>query len=475
MNNRILNSHNIYLLFFSFLCLFYGLILNQTIYPVALYSTLIIIAYILFLYGYSLTVKLKAIPFLLTLIFVSTFIKVASVLILEKIMSDKIGIPFLSYKDDYIYDLSSSKILEVWKVRGIGFYQDVDFSTGFYSGYPNFSAFAKYIFGDHYLVPRFMNVLFSALTIKVYFDTVGFITENKEIKKITTILLAFSPVFVVYSSLQLKDTVLIFFLSTLIYGTISFYKKGVNIKNTLIVVLSMIALMFFRAAILLPYFVALILSSVIVRKDVNVKSSILKSLIWTSFIFIGFYIAWNYLYDSGILALTSGEYLESRFESRGDVDSYSGTNDLENIGILGVLLGPIFAFLSLFLPAPVYINLDELSNLLPYHYLPLLEYYSILPIVVIGLIYIVKNRDYNKVGLFIVLFLILYKLGQSGDKSILDSRQSLPAIYAAYVILPFFDFKNIEIVNLTKRYKYFILSLMMVILFSVTFLRYLIR
>lgn len=475
MNNKILNLHNIYMLFFSFLCVLFGLLLNQTIYPVALYSALMIIVYIIFLYGYSLTVKLQTLPFLLILLFASSFLKVISVLILENIMIDKIGVPFLSYKDDYIYDLSSSNILEVWKVRGIGFYQDVDFSTGFYSGYPNFSAFAKYIFGDYYLVPRFMNVLFSALTIKVYFDTVGFITDSKEIKKITTILLAFSPVFIVYSSLQLKDTLLIFFLSTLIYGTISFYKKGINIKNTLIVVFSMIALMFFRAAVLLPYFVALMVSSVIVRKDISTKSNILKSLIWTSFIFIGFYIAWTYLYDASILALTSGEYVQSRFESRGNINSYSGTNDLGKIGIIGVLLGPLFAFLSLFLPAPVYINLDELSNLIPYHYLPLLEYYSILPIVVISLIYIIKNRNYNKIGLFVVLFLVLYKIGQSGDKSILDSRQSLPAIYAAYVLLPFFNYKNNEIALLTERYKYFIIVLMIVVLFSVTFLRYLIR
>lgn len=391
-------------------------------------------------------------------------------------MLSTIGIPFLSYKDDYVYDLTSSNILDNWNIRGIGFYSDVLFSTGFYSGYPNISALAKLLFGDHYLVPRFLNVFFSTLTVPFYFYTVSYLTDNKSLTKVITILLAFSPAFIVYSSLQLKDTILIFFVATLLYGTVQFLNKGIGVKNILIVALSMAALLFFRAAILLPYFVSLILATIVAREKFSNKSfQSLKGFLWIALVISAFYISWEYLYSSGMLALTGEEYFESRFSTRGEDGSYLGANDLGKLGVIAIFLGPLLALLSLFLPAPVYMQLDEASSTVPYHYLPLLGYYAILPMVCICLFYLIKNYRLNKIGLFLISFLILYKLGQAGSKSILDSRQSLPAIYIAYLLLAYFDLGNNDIKILWKRYRLLIILLLLIVMFSLTFLRYIIR
>ena len=91
------------------------------------------------------------------------------------------------------------------------------------------------------------------------------------------------------------------------------------------------------------------------------------------------------------------------------------------------------------------------------------------------LFYLVKNYRINKIGLFLITFLILYKLGQAGSKSILDSRQSLPAIYVAYLLLAYFDLKQKDINILWKRYRLLIVLMLLVVMFSVTFLRYTIR
>lgn len=476
MNSSLLYYYNKYLLLFAFMALLFGLIVSHSIYPVALYSTLITLCFIIFLFIYQHTIKLKSFQFILILMITSCIFKIFSIFILERMMLSTIGIPFLSYQDDYIYDLTSSNILDNWNIRGIGFYSDVLFSTGFYSGYPNISALAKLLFGDHYLVPRFLNVFFSTLTVPFYFYTVNYLADNKSLTKVVTMLLAFSPAFIIYSSLQLKDTILIFFVATLLYGTVQFLNKGIGIKNILIVALSMAALLFFRAAILLPYFVSLILATIVAKEKLSNKSfQSLKSFLWIALVITAFYISWEYLYSSGMLALTGEEYFESRFATRGEDGSYQGSNDLGKLGVIAVLLGPLLALLSLFLPAPVYMQLEEVSNTVPYHYLPLLGYYAILPMVCICLFYLIKNYRLNKIGLFLISFLILYKLGQAGSKSILDSRQSLPAIYIAYLLLAYFDLKQKDINILWKRYRLLIVLILLIVMFSVTFLRYIIR
>ena len=205
------------------------------------------------------------------------------------------------------------------------------------------------------------------------------------------------------------------------------------------------------------------------------KFQSLKSFLWIALVISAFYISWKYLYSSGILALTGEEYFESRFSIRGEDASYQGTNDIGQLGIIAVLLGPLLALLSVFLPAPIYMQLDELSSTVPYHYLPLLGYYAILPMVCTCLFYLVKNYRLKKIGLFLITFLILYKLGQAGGKSILDSRQSLPAIYIAYLLLAYFDLKQKDINILWKRYRLIIVLILLIVMFSVTFLRYTIR
>lgn len=472
MTSSILTLHNRYLLCFALMALLFGLAINQSIYPVALYSLILAVLFIILLSLYRFSIQLEPLHFVILLMLSSLVFKVFAVLIFEYLMLDTVGIPFLSYKDDYVYNEAATKIVGVWNTRGFGFYRDISFSTGFYSGYPNFSALAKLAFGDSHLVPRFLNVLFSTLTIPFYFATIRYLTDKDALTKLASILLAFSPAFVVYSALQLKDTILIFFVASLIYGTVNFFAKGINTKNILLVAFSMGALLFFRAAILLPYLVAIFLCTVLVRKN---QSSSFTSVLWVGLVVLCFYLIWEYLYSSGLLSLTGEEYFNSRMEQRGQAEAYQGSNDLGKLGVIALLLGPILAVFSLFLPTPTYMELDPGMNTVAYHYLPLLGYYAILPMVTVSLLYLLKNYRAHKIGLFIIGFLILYKLGQAGGKSILDSRQSLPAIYAAYLLLAYFDGQKPDIALLWERYHLIITLVLLTVMFSVTFLRYVVR
>lgn len=146
MTSSILTLHNRYLLCFALMALLFGLAINQSIYPVALYSLILAVLFIILLSLYRFSIQLEPLHFVLLLMLSSLVFKVFAVLIFEYLMLDTVGIPFLSYKDDYVYNEAATKIVGVWNTRGFGFYRDISFSTGFYSGYPNFSALAKLAF-----------------------------------------------------------------------------------------------------------------------------------------------------------------------------------------------------------------------------------------------------------------------------------------------------------------------------------------
>lgn len=460
------------MLFFSFMGLFFGLAVKSSIYPIALYGVLITIFFTLFLYFHDSLTKYNNIGFIVCLMLFSLMAKVIAVFIFEKLMLDTSGIPFLSYRDDYVYNETSSNILNIWKQRGIGFYEDVYFSTGFYSGYPNISAFAKLIFGDHYLVPRFLNAAFSTLTIPVIYGTLTYLSNEKTHIKLITLIFAFSPIFIIYSALQFKDIILIFLLSTLVYGTVRYLVLGGGIAVMTVIVFSVAALLFFRAALVLPYLVALILPFLISKDSGRSK---FKMLIWIALILITFNFIWSELFDAGILGLSADGYFESRFERTAEAESYNGSSNTGLLGLLGAFLAPIFILLSLFLPTPVYLDLDPHINTISYHYLPLLGYYSILPMVFISIIYLLNNIRFSKVSMFLLSFLFLYKMGQAGSKSIFDSRQSLPAIYICYLLLAHFNLSDHRIQELWDKYKIVIVFILLLVMFSFTFIRYIIR
>ncbi|MFV0216087.1 hypothetical protein OBJ92_03440 [Empedobacter falsenii] len=385
--------------------------------------------------------------------------------------------PYLSYNDDYVYNVTSTQILNNWKVHGFGFYKNLKFSTGFYSGYPTFSAFAKLIFGDHYLVPRFMNVFFSTLTVLTSYRILNYYCSEK-IKRNIIVLLALSPIFIVYSTLQLKDTILVFFVSLLVLGSLSVFKNGVNFKNIVLLLTPITFILFFRAATLLPFIVAILATYILTNSQKKSHTIIgFKNVVGIIVILYGFVYIWDYFHSVDLLGLNTEEYFESRFSTRGEggAGSYEGSNNLSKIGPLALLAGPILILFSLFLPTPVFVKLNENINSINYHFLPTVEYYAILPMVIIGIIYVLKNYKINRIGIFLFSFIILYKIGQAGGKSIFDSRQSLPALYLSYFFLGFFDLENPLIKKLWKRYRIIIIVFMLIIMFGFTYTRMLLR
>ena len=470
--NRIFSLHFRNIFFFLILCCIISLVLTKriqlfNILPLLVFSVIGFVLYLFYLNNKSSK------SFLYKLMAVTFIIKVITVFISAEILTDIVGIPFLSYKDDYVYDITSSEILKMWKTQGIGFYEHLKFSTGFYSGYPNFSALSKYLFTDSFYVPRLMNCLFSTFTVGIFYKTLGFYTDNVKNRQFT-ILFAFSLVFIVYSSFQLKDTLLVFFLAVIIYCCVRFIALGMNFKVFVGLLLGSLFILFFRAATLLPIYSALLLSYVF-SKSINSRRFKVYDLISLILITIGFLHMWDFLNQIDLLIMNSNDYFDSRFSIAGSESALSGSNSLEKLGPLSLFLGPLYILFSLFLPTPLAISLDDIASSTNYHFIPTIQYYGILPMAIIAILFILKFRKVNRIGFFIVIFVLTYKLGQASSKSIFDSRQSLPAMYGMYLVLGFFNLSNPILLKLWNKYKYIVYLILIITTFSYSFLRVQIR
>lgn len=469
--NILFRKQKLFLGIFLVFSVFISLVFQGKIEEFHIFGFLILFGF--FYFSYVFYVYNYRSPYYIRKLLVLTFIlKIISVFVLVNVLEQYVGIPFLSYKDDYVYQETSTKILETWKAKGIGFYPNIYFSTGFYSGYPNVSALAMYFFGDSYLIPRIMNCFFSTASVWYFYKTIKSETNEKIVKQITT-LFAFSLTFVFYSSLQLKDTILVFLLSALIFNLSNFLKEGAKLKDVLSVILFSIFLVFFRAATLLPLLISLLLTFFLTREK---KNSRFKNSLFFIFIFIGFIYSWNFLSEMNLLSLDAAGYFESRFDQRGTNEALSGGNSLSALGPLQLILGPLYMFFSLFLPTPLMVDLGDYTNSINSHFLPAMQIYAILPISLIGMVFVIRNRKTVRVGVFILLFIILYKLGQASSKSIFDTRQSLPAFYGLYLLLVFaIPLDDPNFIKRNRKYMIMGVVIMLIISFSFAFVRLLIR
>jgi hypothetical protein len=387
-------------------------------------------------------------------VIISFLLKILFVFIFAYLLSVINGIPFLSEKDDFNYNDTAVEIVSRWRDQGIGFYPDLRFSTGFYSGFPNISALFMYIFGDSIYIPRIANVVFSTLTVIFGYKTLRF-EINKRNSTFGATLIAFSTVFILYSSLQLKDTILLFLTCVVIfYLSKTLFFSKIKLGTIIVITLCLMLLVFFRAAIILPIAMAFI-GSIIVTRKINIFK--LKYLFMIGFISYLMLSLWG-LFSELMIIENYDYYFENRLNSRKDIQGITG-NKVSRLGEIIYFLIPIFIILGLFLPIPSLVDIIN-SETINYHLIALLSYLILMPFSILAFFIIWKKRERYRIGVFFIFFIIFYKMMQSASISILDSRQSIPGIFFMILIIPYFfenfDFKLYRKLNLIFCISFFI-------------------
>lgn len=395
-----------------------------------------------FIYGftkiyYMMNLKTASKTFIINIFIISFVIKVLFVYVFYFILEYFVGMPFLTRKDDYQYYLSSSKIAEQWSVNGMYLVDNVMFSTGFYSGYPNLSAFLIYIFnGDPIIIPRIGNAFFSALTVILFYKITKLFSREKEARLVAVIFM-FSPIFITYSSLQLKDTVLLFLVSVIIYFLSKILLHKINIVSLSLLILFSGLIILFRAASLAPIYGGFI---VIVLYNTFNKTKFLnnwKNYFYGILILFGFYFIWSTLAKYGFVSSIE-RYVESRsgFILHGDFeDSKIGLSKTNFSAFLGA---PLFFMGSLFLPPFLIVSLPD-AETINYTFVGMLMHFSLLPFLIIAIFNTIKFRKDFLIPFFILIVFVFFKIGQANSVvSIFDPRQSLATIALMYLLLPMY-------------------------------------
>lgn len=378
--------------------------------------------------------------FLFRLFLLAFFLRIIFVFVFAEILSDYIGIPFLSYRDDYLYDYAAREIVSRWNVSGFSFYDDIRFSSGYYSGYPNVSAFFMYIFGDSIYVPRLANGFFSALTCVYAYQICKTYSSEKE-ARLVALLFMVSPLLISYSSLQLKDTMLLFFTFGVIRSCVYIIQSRDLVQSGIYAVVFLSFIIFFRAATI-PVLLGAFFIFYLLSLKWNNNSFGRRGIFVIPIVLLVFFAIWAYFVSIDGIG-SSDDYFGTRYDalstSKVSETSRIGASRLPVAQFIGM---PLYLLFSLFLPPAVLVDLSNLETV-NYTLLGLLVHFSLLPFLVVAFINILKYRKEIPIAFFILLVFVIFKVGQSSSiLSILNPRQSLGGIYTMYLLFPVFFMKK---------------------------------
>ncbi|ASZ12393.1 glycosyltransferase family 39 protein [Chitinophaga pendula] len=355
--------------------------------------------------------------------------KILFVFIFAHFLEEKLGVPFLSFKDDYMYDKASRNIYGSWQYHPINVNPAVAFSRGFYSGFPNISAFLMLIFGDGWWVPRIANAFASGFTVIIVYRMAKLIYGSNQYTRFFGSLLCFSPVLVTFSSLQLKDTFLLLFMVTGAYLLLLSIYRQKYLLYTILATVVLMPLVFFRPVVILAVLGGYAAYRIFFPAKVERKTYIIKVAVGVCIALVIFFAVWHYFSELGLLEDDLFTYIDSRANSR-DGEAATLPEKFSNnsaMGIVGLLGAPLYFVAAFFTPIITIVDID--SEVLNYAYAPLL-WMMVMKYFIF--IFLIGNKfkalkQYYKPLFFPLFIYAMYKGIQATSISIFDLRQSLPA------------------------------------------------
>lgn len=363
----------------------------------------------------------------------SLFIRVLSVFIMGKILIAYNGMPFISDKDDYIYQLASIEILERWKVSGIGFYDDIRFSADTYSGFPNFSAALMYLFGTSFWVPRLGNAFLSSLTV-----VLGYKISKKyasfESSRFLGVLLCLLPFTIIFSSLQLKDTLLLFFTTLALYASSNIIENKSIGKSIVLLVIAFVGISFGRPAAIVPIvggLVFMLIENTIFR---NSRHGVLKILV---FCIVLFFLMKAYQYLGSLGFESIDEYFETRTRAMTENTLQDTNSKIRNFSIAEYLGAPLYIIGGFFLPPALLVDLGE--GIINYPVWGVLQHFAFLPFLIPAMYFCFVKRRECPIPFFLFVVYILFRIGQANSLfTVFSPRQSLSTVFLMYLMLPMY-------------------------------------
>ena len=342
--------------------------------------------------------------------------------------------PFLSTKDDYIYNNAAIEIMQRWKNSGWGFYKDLHFSTGYYSGFPNFSAALMMIFGKSHLVPRIGNAVISSLTcVLAYMIIRNYAT--KTMARFTGVILTTLPLTIIFSAMQLKDTLLLFFIVLALYASVSIILRKRILLSIAILIISYIGCSVTRAAVIVPLAVSLLF--MILRSFLSFKPNANVIINILSLLIIGYILMYVKREFANFDIIDMDYYFESRYHSLTERSFEDSSANIRNMSIAQFLGAPLYLLFGLFLPPPLLVNIEDVIN---YSSWCMLAHFSFLPFLGVAMWNSIVKRKDHEIPFFLFLVYLFLRIGQANSlMTSFSPRQSLGTLFIMYMLLTMYD------------------------------------
>ncbi len=395
-------------------------------------SILLILFYILLIVAFAFIIK--HIPktdkrFLVGLVLLAILIRIIVMLILNVYLFDN-GLYLIdsqSYHRDgiaYASALRTDSILALWPPHG--------------QGYPFFVGIAYAVFGKFASIPEVLNISLSALTIILIFYITSQLS-NKNAAQIAALLTAVYPSFIFASTQLLKDTLIIFLTTALIYIILN--KDRLRIYSIPLIGVLLFSLTLFRT------YIAVLLGNILMVyflliAEIKARYPIITRICIIILVLLIFQIAGFGFFGESLL----NEQRKFAHIFRGETviaEPELGINEIIsdlNIGrqnMIGansafyanyhfdtlsklIKYFPIgFAYYN-FSPFPLAMNTIKEIMLLP----EIILLYLAWPFIIIGLAYSVKNnfRKTSPILLFILLLTCFYSIINSNVGTIIRWR-----------------------------------------------------
>lgn len=445
-----------------FFILLFGVFSLYTTYTEWIISILLvpIFAFVVKFWLYK-TTRYSDKQFVLSLIVGGIIIRVISIYCFSELLTFYNDIPFLSHKDDYLYNASAERISQRWhEYSEFKLYKDIYLGIGPYSGYPNISAMFMYIFGSHWWVPRVAQSVFSVITTTLMYGIARTYTDRTK-ARLVGIIATCSPLLITFSSLQLKDTFLLFFCILTLFSMAKILHRGFRIKYLVLLLAALPPIMFFRPASLFPLIIGPAIYSLL--KSHKRFTAIIITLLVAYFA----QYTWVYISNSEFFMMNE-EFIESQADHMMNSDMSQSSARLANTSLVQLAGAPVYIIMSFFLPCPLLATLVG-AETINYTAFSLVFHTALMPFMIGGAWWIVKKRkeDSFKTPFLILIVFILYKIGQSFSLMTLFSpRQSLMSLTLAILFIPCIPFDKIS-----QKVQNRVLFLALVVTFIYNFVR----
>ncbi len=305
--------------------------------------------------------------------------------------------------DALTYDFFADRLTEIWRgniVTNDWFSQRASSTTGPGWGMNYLVAGIYFVFGRNLFAAQCFCGVIGAATAPMVYICAHKIFQNVRVSRISAILVAFFPAFIIWSSQLLKDGLIVFMLVLAITMVLQLQEK-IDYFAIAILIISLFAIISLRFYIF--YMVAIaVVGSFIIGKSGSVSSVV------RGFIAVGILgIALTYL---GVLKNASDDFEKYGNLERIQVSREGLTNagsgfgeDLDVSTTQGALVAVPVGFTYLMLaPFPWQISSFRSAITLP----EVLVWWAMIPLLLSGLWYTLKNRLRNAISILIFTFLL---------------------------------------------------------------------